>query len=567
MSAAAETTIPVNTPAHGGASTGVVVRTAFAITAARAHIAAACVIALGLLAIAMTYPVFTQTSDEPAHIACGLQLLTFHRYDYEPQHPPLARVMAALPLYLAGARADDHTKMWPEGNAILAWNGEYQRNLTLARLGTLPFYVLACIFVYLWASEFYRPSAALLTVILFATLPTVLAHAGLATTDMAVTAGLAMSMYALLRWWKEPTWSRALWLGVAMGVGVLSKFSFALFFVVAGCVFLMGNARGEVKGERLRLRPALKMLSGASIVTALLVWAGYGFRLVRVHSGAGWRGWISHVPLPFTDLVRGILQLGHHFRLGHASYLLGHTSMHGFVLFFPVALAVKTPLPVLALVLIGTVLAVRNSQRDGRQAALAALAAVLILLFCMPSSVTIGSRHLLPMMPLLCIVAAYPLNAAQQLASSGKRRAVQAAMIALIFCEAVAVWRQAPDYLTYFNVLADPKPERVLVDSDLDWGQDLGRLDEFCARNQIRHLTMAYFGSADVHRVRGIDVTELEPNARASGWVAISKTTRHLSLAAPGVAGTGREYAWLDAYTPVAQVGKSIDVYYIAGQP
>ena len=565
MSAAAQTTIPVERPARGSID-GVVVRAAFAFTAVRAHIAAACVIAFGLAAIVGTYPVFTQTSDEPAHIACGLQLLTFHRYDYEPQHPPLARVMAALPLYLAGARADDHTKMWPEGNAILAWRGEYQRNLTLARLGTLPFYILACVFVYLWASEFYSPAAALLTLALFATLPSVLAHAGLATTDMAVTAGFAMSMYALLRWWRLPGWWSALWLGVAVAVGVLSKFSFALFFVVAGCVLLAGMPRMD-SFRTFEQRTALKTLSTATALTALLVWAGYGFRLAHLHEGHGLRGWTSSIPLPFTDLAKGIVQLGHHFRLGHPSYLLGHTSMHGFALFFPVALAVKTPLPVLVLLIAGAVLAARHWRGDGRQAALAAIAAVLIVLCCMPSSVTIGSRHLLPIMPLLCIVAAYPVNAAQQFASARNRRALQLAVTVLVVFEAAAVWRQAPDYLSYFNVLAGPKPENVLVDSDLDWGQDLGRLEDLCARKQIRRLALAYFGSADVHRLSGIEITTLEPNAHATGWVAISKTTRHLSLAAPGVAGTGREYAWLDAYTPVARIGNSIDVYYIAGQP
>lgn len=567
MSAVAQTTIAVEQPAHGGSRDGVVVRERSASRGVLAHVAAACVVALGVFAITSTYPVFTQTSDEPAHIACGLQLLTFHRYDYEPQHPPLARVMAALPLYVAGARADDHTKMWPEGNAILAWQGEYQRNLTLARLGTLPFYLLACVFVYLWALQIYRPGAALLTLALFATLPSVLAHAGLATTDMAVTAGFVMSMFALVKWWRSPSWRSALWLGVAVTVGVLSKFSFALFFVVAGCVFLAGTRRDHSAATIVRGSDVAKMLLAAAGLTALLTWAGYGFRLGRPTGGTGLRAWISGIPFPFTDLVRGVVQLGHHFRLGHPSYLLGHTSMHGFALFFPVALAVKTPLPVLLLVVAGTVLAVKHWRGEGRVPALAAIAAVLIVLCCIPSSVTIGSRHLLPIMPLLCIVAAYPLNAAQQLASSRNRNALQLAVAVLVVFEVLAVWRQSPDYLSYFNVLAGSKPEKVLVDSDLDWGQDLGRLEKFCARNNVRRLTLAYFGSADVHRLSGVEVATLEPNARVTGWVAISKTTRHLSLAAPGVAGTGREYTWLDAYQPVAQVGSTIDVYYIAGQP
>jgi hypothetical protein len=106
----------------------------------------------------------------------------------------------------------------------------------------------------------------------------------------------------------------------------------------------------------------------------------------------------------------------------------------------------------------------------------------------------------------------------------------------------------------------------VLVDSDLDWGQDLGRLMSYCRRAGIEELTLAYFGSADVNRY-GVRVRPLRPLQPAAGWVAISKTARALSETAPGVLGNGREYAWFEAYRPVTTIGRSIDLYFVPAAP
>ncbi|MGH9643006.1 MAG: hypothetical protein ACRD3Q_11310, partial [Terriglobales bacterium] len=168
----------------------------------------------------------------------------------------------------------------------------------------------------------------------------------------------------------------------------------------------------------------------------------------------------------------------------------------------------------------------------------------------------------LPVMPLLAIAAAYPLHAAENWSRNRRRLAVAIVLVA-VASQLITFRTTFPDYLSYFNVLGGTRPERILVDSDLDWGQDLGRLDTFCRRKGIKQISLAYFGSADVHRFRDLEIIDLKPNQVAFGWVAISKTTRNLSLAAPGMLGNGKEYSWLDGHTPVTQVGSSIDVYFI----
>ena len=169
------------------------------------HILVVAWLAVGAARIASTHRVFTQTWDEPAHVAAGMQWLDRGRYSYEPLHPPLARVMTALGPRLAGIRSAGHASVWLEGNSILHAGGTYGRNLSLARLGILPFYFLAGLVVFAWARRIAGPWAGAGAVLLFSTLPAILGHGGLATTDLALTATVAAAAYSLAIWSDRPS--------------------------------------------------------------------------------------------------------------------------------------------------------------------------------------------------------------------------------------------------------------------------------------------------------------------------------------------------------------------------
>lgn len=164
------------------------------------YLAVALLILVGLLRISSTYNVFCQSWDAPAHIAAGMEWLDAGQYTYEHQHPPSARVMDALGPYLDGVRPAGLENMYEEGNNLLHYNDAYERNLTLARLGVLPFFVIATLVVWIWTKSYFGGGAALLSVILFTTLPPVLAHSGLATTDMAITAMAVAALFTFYLW-------------------------------------------------------------------------------------------------------------------------------------------------------------------------------------------------------------------------------------------------------------------------------------------------------------------------------------------------------------------------------
>ena len=123
-------------------------------------------------------------------------------------HPPLARVMGALGPWLAGEHWTPTGNTTTDGTSVLGYDAHYDRMLALARLGMLPFFLLACVMVFLWGNRTGGPVAGLMATFLFTTIPPVLAHATLVTTDMAATAFTVTGAYIWLLWAERPDWRR-----------------------------------------------------------------------------------------------------------------------------------------------------------------------------------------------------------------------------------------------------------------------------------------------------------------------------------------------------------------------
>lgn len=274
-------------------------------------------ILIGTVRIAATYRTFSYTFDEPAHLACGMEWLSRGTYRYEDQHPPLARMAAALLPYLHGERSRGLPDMWQEGRALLN-NAPTSGNLILARAGMLPFFWIACLSLYGLAHLLCGERSAFLALALFTMLPPILAHAGLATTDVALTAGMSLALLGLLWWVRRPDTKRAVLLGFAIAFAVSCKFS-ALPFLPAAALGLMlplAIARPAIL-RRIRWRH-LAQIALALGLAALLVWAVYRFSWGRVRGTGPIR--------PAPEFWGGLKSVRWHNRTGALSYLFGKLS-------------------------------------------------------------------------------------------------------------------------------------------------------------------------------------------------------------------------------------------------
>jgi 4-amino-4-deoxy-L-arabinose transferase-like glycosyltransferase len=485
-------------------------------------------------------------------------------------------------------KAADGTPMWgavSEGNKIL-YATNYWRTLTLARLGILPFFILACLVVWFWTKHLFGRPAALVAVLLFSNIPPILGQAGLATTDMAAAATLASALYALTLYLETPTWRRSLLLGLALAAAVASKFSNIAFFPVSLLAFALfralWNRHFSLRSPRVRWRHGAACIA----VVVVAVWSVYRFtwdpviipehdfvsqeklmRLERLPHGAlrNYALALSEMPLPLGQLVRGVGMVYLYNSRGQDAFLFGEYRKTGWWYFFEVALAVKTPIAFLLLAGIGSVLSIRRLWRGGNAPAplYPLVFAAAILAFCMGSRLTLGVRHILIVYALLSGVAAYAV-----VEWIRRGRAYRYVAIGLVVWQLGATCLAHPDYLAYFNEFAQDRPEPVLLASDLDSGQDLNRASIRLKELGARNVAVRYFGWARVEQSGLPPVQKLVSCEQPVQWALISVLElAFLKHSAQENPQSSALYRCLSSQQPFQKIGKSMLLYRFAAAP
>jgi hypothetical protein len=401
------------------------------------------------------YPL-SHTLDETIHFGGGIEWLQNGSYEWDASHPPLARITPAILASLAGARYVPASNPIEASMKIWGSDGHYDRLLAISRAGILPLFWLACAAVFLWTRRIAGDRAGLAAVAVFTTIPPVLAHAGLITTDMAAAALTATGALVSLYWAERPSRGRTVLFGVVLGLGVLGKFSVPVFLPVIWLLWLLWK-RPSLAEIRARIGPGLVALA----IGCIVLWAGYRFSMNGL------------VPAP--RFWTGLGMLLKHNSDGHASYILGQRHQLGVWYFFPVTLLVKSPLALLI------ALALAAWKRP-RGVALPVLYCAAILILAMSSNINIGVRHVLPIYAGFAIVTGV---LAAQLWNTRARWAI-AALFAWQVVSGVAA---QPDLISYTNEITRGHPEEWVAESDLDWGQDMHRVAAFLNAHGAREVS------------------------------------------------------------------------------
>jgi hypothetical protein len=434
--------------------------------------------------------------DEQNHIARGAAYLGTGDPRLSVEHPPVINVLSALPAHLLLDLQLPLDEWWEVGEWYhfadsFLWriNSHPDRIVFLARLPIIGLGMLLVSLVFRWANARYGPWGALLAGSFLAFDPNVLAHGRLSTTDLGAAFFAFLAAYTFWRLSHRATLAHLVAAGLALGLAFASKLSALAFGPMLGLAFLLdGLHEGEDRISRLLQR--LGLLAAVTAVAALIVWASYLFSIGPVE------GVSSRVPAP--PYVRGLLAVLDLAGGGRPAYLLGQLSNEGWWYYFPVALVVKTPLPTLLGLLLATGLLLFRPRSADLFLCLPPLGFFLV---ATTTRLNLGYRHLLPILPFLAThigrIAQLPAVSSSGIRSQRYllRRFVPAILGAWLAISCLAIY---PHFLAYFNAIGGGPDNgwRILVDSNIDWGQDLKGLRRWMEMEGVERVNLAWFGSA-----------------------------------------------------------------------
>ncbi len=493
------------------------------------------------------------TWDETNYFGMGDYLLRTGRWDVPSAviHPPLSYYVNSFPLLFA----DLDRRVWeypPEtprnqaflfaadidrGQALLSSPANRgDRLLFLSRCMVILQAVLLGYFVYRMGLALYGWGAAVLALALFAGCPNMIANGSLVTPDMTLTAFSFIAVYYLRMSLASDRPALHVLAGVSLGLALLSKFTAILLLPVEGVIlaFLV-----------LRRQPLpVRWLLVSWACAGLVVLAGYRFDV--------------------TPYLQGIQVQQMHGAEGHSSFLMGQLSTEGWWYYDLVAFALKTPVPLLVLAAAALVLACVKLVRRALSLDDLVLWVPIVAVFAFFSIEhrSIGLRYVLPAYPFVFVAAAAVVMKLKTL--------TYWLLVPLLWfpVASASIW---PDYLAYFNEFAGGAANgyHYLVDSNLDWGQDLKGLKRFMDSRGIDRIYLSYFGTDSPERY-GIRYDWLpsyelkNPNPQATVNV---ERKRYLAISVTNLQGVYMDpptmYRWLDRYTPIARIGHSIFVYYL----
>lgn len=485
----------------------------------------------GILFLCLTLyaaKVETPTVDEFAHLPAGCAYLSDGRFDLYAKNPPLMKILLALPIVMRSDVTVPEVNVPPLGwgpwqygyQFMLANWDQYFGLFLLGRLVVIVLGLLTGVLIYFWARDLFDTRAASIVTALFYLSPTILAHSHLATIDVACMFSCFLAVFAF-RWaYKQPTLIRLVIAGVVWGIALLVKFTAVLLLLVF-CILVV------VFRWNAKKRAAIEL--GLLVCVALLVVnLGMGFQgsfqtlnHYRLQSQFGQSlqkvlpSWLP-VPLP-KDYVIGFDAQKLDAEVGEfGSYLAGKWSKRGWWYYNLVAFGVKTPIPFLAMLALCLWFLRRRRLKQNDLLCLLVPPAILLFMMIAFNRLNIGIRYLLPIFPFLFLMIGAIWHQLQ-----GRWAHLLAG--AILSWYAITSIASAPAHLSFFNLaVGGPKNgHRLLIDSNLDWGQDLYRLKPALAKlGYDGKIGLLYFGHVHPH-LYGLNY-ELIPSHPVKGVLAVS---------------------------------------------
>jgi len=470
--------------------------------------------------------------DEGDHLFAAYMTATRGDFGLNPEHPPLVKLVAALPLLaMPGLRVPVLQDRNFKVEAFLCGKDFNARNLERgilfrARLAVTIFALLLGLLVFLATREMFGTTAAFVALTFLAFDPTLLAHGAMVTTDVGVSCFVFAAVYAFYRYAKAPSWGRAALVGLATGLGFAAKHTGVLIvpilIALAICEIIRNPRRASGESTDCRKTLTGKMfgtLTLAAVISLAVLWAFYGFRYNSRPAGLEINPplsvYLAQISKPWEAKLLGTVA---RFRALPESYLygladiqqvddaytaffFGKTYPHGTHWYFPGVIAIKSTLPFLILMCIAAGAIISGIFRPWREILFLTIPPAIYLTVAMSSQMNIGARHIMPVYPFLYVLGAGAVSA---LIRGGRKwlhigrfsvHIWTLAVAALLLWQVIAAIRIYPDYMAYGNELwgGPDNVHKYLSDSNTDWAQQLIATKKYLDAHNIKDCWFVYF--------------------------------------------------------------------------
>jgi 4-amino-4-deoxy-L-arabinose transferase-like glycosyltransferase len=558
-------------------------------------IAAALLVAMAVLMIAVSRQ-DSATVDETTYLGAGYTFWQGYRYYLSADHPPLDQLLDSLPLLAMDVHLSDDAQALLSRRAgypwTLTWSDEMQPLETLFPQGRDNWYfwaipegqlfgqifvydgandaeammfagrsmqvgltLLAGVFIFWWAERLGGPTAALIALATYMANPLVLGYGHLIITDVGAMVMIPVAVFALGRFVEQPGRTTALWAGAIVACCLALEYkSLALgpILVALMCLYQFTSRPSWPHWKKFLRNCGWVALAGW-LVLLIAYFPEWKFPPPISASQATQLGvprWFQAlrfvlIPRDFFKGLAIVLAQAYHPR---EAYLNGFWQNGGWWYYFPIALLLKVPIPILLLVVVTLGLLVGRIRQQEFSVLVPWLAAGVYLIISMSSKVNIGVRYTLPLMPLVSVGIA-----TQWPAIAPRWRPLVWLLAGWLGVEALIAF---PLYIQYFNEFGGGAQNgyKHLVDSNYDWGQDAKRLKRFLADRGITHIYLDYFGTQ--YNIEYLKI----PNTRVD-----AEQARHLNDAWLVVSASELmrpEWAWLrESHSPAARVAYTLFVY------
>jgi hypothetical protein len=446
------------------------------------------------------------TVDEFAHLPAGLFYLHTGHFSVYNLSPPLLRLWCALPVWWVGATADfahalTDPNQWALGGDFMARNADrYQELFVLGRLPAILLTLVLIGVVFRSGGRLLGVAAGVTAAVLCGFCPNILAHGHLVTTDVGHTLLFFAAVMAWERVLRRPSPAATVLAGVVLGLAQLTKFSALLLYPLDALLAVVACRSGAAAARVWRSFAAGVALS-LIVLNAGYLFSGMGgslrqYTLKTAAMRALAASPLGGLPLPLPeDFVRGYDAQLAEAQSHYTVFFHGELSEKGWWYYYLAAFVLKTPMPTLVLLLAGAVGwlgAGRWRTEPLTTAVLFVPPVVYVGALSLLTDINLGLRYILPAYPFLWLIAGSVWNQRWTRQPAGR-----ALLVALLAAQVLVALRARPYYLSYFNALAggSENGRYWLVDSNLDWGQDLLRLRDYLRTRGNPHVRLAYFGS------------------------------------------------------------------------